>query len=92
METTHIHSFSFRIKEGAYEEMIRILRFPQVTSALINGQVCRVTSTHDLQLSLKTEFWTEYADDTVLQVRLMEHPERDFIVMRSMMKEVPEVV
>jgi hypothetical protein len=92
METTHIHYFSFRIKEAAYEEMIRILRFPQVTSALINGQVCRVTTTHDLQLSLKTEYWAEYAHDAVLQVRLLEHPDRDFIVMRSMLEVIPEVV
>ena len=86
------HTYIYRIHDEAYEQMIRILRFPQVTGREMNGEVCRVRFTHDLQLSLKRDFWEQYTDDAVLQVRLLHHADRDFVVMRSMLEQVPNEV
>jgi hypothetical protein len=80
--------FSFQITEDAYDTMIRILRFPSITGPQINGRLCRITAYHDLQLSIKKEFWEEYKNDEVLQVRLSDDGSRDFIVMRSLIQTI----
>jgi hypothetical protein len=80
--------FSFQITEDAYDTMIRILRFPSVTGPQINSRLCRITACHDLQLSIKKEFWEEYKNDQVLQVRLSNDGSRDFIVMRSLIQDI----
>jgi hypothetical protein len=77
--------FLYRIKENAYEELIQILRFPVVTGPEINGQVCRVTTYHDTELSIKNEYRDQYKLDNVVQVRLLKYDSREFVVMGSML-------
>ena len=89
-ESPDTQSFPFRIAEGAYDIMSRILRFPSVTGPEIDGQFCRITNKHDLQLSIKSEHWEEYQDDEMLQVRLLEDDSRDFIVLKSLVQHVEQ--
>lgn len=85
--------FPFRIRDNAYEEMRKILRFPEVTAPEINGKICRVTVTdYPTDLSLKREYCEHYKNDHVFQVRLLENSEREFIVMASMLEHIPEPV
>ena len=47
--------YPFRVKEDSYEEMKKLLRFPDVTGPEIDGQICRVTvNDYSTELSLKT--------------------------------------
>jgi hypothetical protein len=82
--------FSFVIQDGVYEELVKILQFPVVTGPEINGQVCRVTTQHDLELSIKQEHWKNYKQDKVVQVRLLNNDTREFVVMGSMLTALPE--
>lgn len=46
--------YPFRIKDGAFQEMRNILRFPEVTGPEIDGQTCRGTVTaYSVDLALK---------------------------------------
>ncbi len=83
-------TFSFLITDDAYDTMVKILRFPSVTGPQINSQLCRITTYHDLQLSIKQEFFEEYKNDEVLQVRLSNDDSRDFIVMKSLVQNIHE--
>jgi hypothetical protein len=91
-DTEKSRVFSFRIKEHAYEELIKILRFPVVTGPEINGQMCRVTTYHDIALSIKNEYLDQYKGDNVVQVRLLKNDSREFVVLDSMLIPVPEGV
>jgi hypothetical protein len=84
--------YSYRIKENAYEVLVKILRFPVVTGPEINGQVCRVTTYHDTELSIKKEYWDQYKKDNVVQVRLLKHDSREFVVMGSMLMPLQESI
>jgi hypothetical protein len=84
--------YSYRIKENAYEELVRILRFPVVTGPEINGQVCRVTTYHDTELSIKKEYLDQYKQDNVVQVRLLKYDSREFVVMGSMLMPLQESI
>jgi hypothetical protein len=70
--------------------MSKILRNPEVTGPEINGKVCRITTTHDVLLSIKSNFWPQYKDDELLQVRLQDNNSREFVVMRSLLRELDE--
>ena len=87
-QSLEIATFPFRISEDAYNTMTQVLRFPAVTGPEIDGQQCRITSRHDLRLSIKTEHWDHYQDDEVLQVRLLSDDSRDFIVLKSLVQHV----
>jgi hypothetical protein len=82
--------FQYRIREHAYETMVRILRNPEVTGPEINGQICRVTTTHDVLLSIKSFYWPEFRDDELVQVRLQDNNSREFVVMKSFLDELDE--
>jgi hypothetical protein len=79
----------YRISDNAYQHTIKVLRFPSVTAPDINGQACRITSIHDLGLSLKTEYLSQYQHDQVVQVRLLNDNSRDFIVLKSLLQPLP---
>jgi hypothetical protein len=81
-------TFSFRISDAAYEVMKTILRNPDVTGPQINGQLCRVTQSHDVLLSIKSNFWTEYHRDELVSVRLCNDDSQDYVVMKSLMEAV----
>ena len=85
--------YPFRIKPDSYEEMRKLLRFPEVTGPEIDGQICRVTVTnYSPDLSLKKEYVNQYKNDLVFKVRLLENNDREFIVMASMLESLPEPV
>ena len=85
--------YPFRIKPDSYEEMSKILRFPEVTGPEIDGQICRVTVTnYSPELSLKKEFVDQYKNDLVYKVRLLKNSDREFIVLASMLESLPESV
>ena len=85
--------FPFRVKESSYQEMRKILRFPEVTGPEIDGQVCRVTVTNYApDLSIKREFLEQYRKDNVFQIRLLENNDREFVVMSSMLEHLNEPV
>ena len=81
-------TFSFRINEAAYELMKQILRNPDVTGPQINGQLCRITQSHDVLLSIKSAYWTEYNHDELVSVRLFNDDSRDYVVMKSLMEVI----
>ena len=73
--------------------MVKILKFPAVTGAEIDDQVCRVTITdYAPELSLNKEYVGAYKNDRVFQVRLLGNNEREFIVMASMLETLDEPV
>lgn len=85
--------FPFKVKPGSYQEMVKILRFPEVTGREIDNEVCRVTITnHAIDLSLKKEYVGQYKNDHVFQIRLLCNNERDFIVMGSMLEHLKESI
>ena len=85
--------YPFKVKTGCYETMVKILKFPAVTGAEIDNQVCRVTVTdYTPELSLKKEYIEEYKNDHVFQVRLLDNNDREFIVMASMLETLQEPV
>ena len=85
--------FTWRVKNGSYKIMQELLRFPETTGPEIDGEVCRVTITdYDVSLSLKREFIEKYKNDHVFQVRLLNRPDRDFIVMASLLENLQEPV
>jgi hypothetical protein len=81
-------TFSFRINDAAHEVMKQILRNPDVTGPEINGQLCRITQSHDVLLSIKSTYWTEYKHDELVSVRLLNDDSRDYVVMKSLMEAV----
>jgi hypothetical protein len=68
--------------------MSKILRNPEVTGPEIDGQFCRITTTHDLQLAIKNDFLLTYKNDELVQVRLQNNNSREFVVMKSFLEEV----
>jgi hypothetical protein len=83
-------SFQYKISNDAYDIMKKILRNPDVTGPEINGAVCRITSTHDVLLSIQTIYLQEYKDDELVSVRLQNNDTRQFAVMKSLMKKVDD--
>jgi hypothetical protein len=83
-------SFQYKISHDAYDIMKKILRNPDVTGAEINGAICRITGTHDVLLSIQSNYWAEYKDDELVSVRLRNNDSRQFVVMKSLMKEVDD--
>lgn len=79
--------FQFRVSDTAYEIMSAILRNPSVTGREINGKQCRITQTHDILLSIKSNFWEAYGHDELVSVRLLDDDSRDYVVLRSLMEE-----
>jgi hypothetical protein len=83
--------FPFKVKAGAYEIMVKILKFPAVTGAEINNGICRVTVTdYSPELSLKKEYIEQYKNDQVFQIRLLDNNDREFIVLASMLQTLEE--
>lgn len=83
--------YPFKVKNGTYQEMTRILRFLEVTGIEMDGQVCRVTVTnYTPELSVKKGYLDQYKNDNVYQVRLLNNDDREFIVMSSMLEHLPE--
>lgn len=80
-------SFRFLIQDNAFETMSRILRNPDVTGPEINGQICKITTTHDVLLAIQSHYWPQYKDDQLVQVRLQGNNSREFVVLKSLMKE-----
>lgn len=68
--------------------MSKILRNPEVTGPEINGQVCRITTSHDVSLSIKKECLHQYQNDELVQVRLQNNDSREFVVMKSLLEEM----
>lgn len=79
--------FQYKISDDAYDIMKKILRNPDVTGPEINGALCRITATHDVLLSLQSNYWPQYKDDELVSVRLVNDDSRQFVVMKSLMKE-----
>ena len=85
--------YPFRIRPDSYEEMRKILRFPEVTGPENDGQICRVTvNNYSPDLSLKNEFVNQYKSVLVFKVRLLENSDREFIVLASMPESLSEPV
>lgn len=85
--------FPFQVKKGSYDELRKILRFPEVTSPEIDEKTCRVTITdYNTDLTLKAEYREQYKKDNVFQIRLLDNQEREFIVMASMLERLNEPV
>jgi hypothetical protein len=79
--------FKYKIKDDAFGIMSNILRNPSVTGPEIDGQHCRITITHDLSLAVKPEHLKAYKDDELVQVRLKNNDSREFVVLKSLLKE-----
>ena len=85
--------FSFRVKEGSFKEMVKILRFPETTGQEVDRQVCRVTVTaYDVNSSLKKQFIEQYKNDHVYQIKLFNNNEREFIIMASMLDSLEDPI
>jgi hypothetical protein len=80
-------AFHYKVKENAFEIMSKILRNPEVTGPEINGELCRITTTHDVILSIKNDYLLAYKDDELVQVRLQKNNSREFVVMKSLLEE-----
>jgi len=81
-------NFRYRISDNAFEVMGKILRNPEVTGPEINGQLCRITNSYDVTLSIKDHYLPEYKDDELLRVRLQNDDSREFVVMRSLLEDL----
>lgn len=79
--------FRYKVKDNAFEIMSTILRNPEITGPEINGQVCKITTTHDVLLAIHSHYWAEYKDDELVQVRLQNNNSREFVVMKSLLEE-----
>lgn len=84
--------FQFRISHDAYDIMRKVLRNPEVTGPEINGAFCRVTSSYDVSLSIQSDYQAQCKEDELLSVRLFNNNERQFVVLKSLMKQVEKGV
>jgi hypothetical protein len=83
-------AYWYKIDHDAFSIMRRILRNPDVTGEEINAAICRITSYHDVLLSLQSIYWPQYKNDELVSVRLRNNDARQFVVLKSLMKEIQE--
>lgn len=82
--------FRYKIHHDAFELMSKILRNPDVTGPAINGAQCRITGTHDILLSIKSNYWNEFREDELFTVRLLDNDSRGFVVLKSLLSEMDD--
>lgn len=83
-------TFCYKIDHDAFRTMSKILRNPEVTGEEINGALCRITSSHDVLLSIQSNYWAQYKDDELVSVRLQKNDAREFVVLKSLLNEIDE--
>ena len=83
-------TFCYKIDHDAFRIMSKILRNPEVTGEEINGAICRITSSHDVLLSIQSNYWSQYKDDELVSVRLQKNNTREFVVLKSLLNKIEE--
>ncbi|MDB5006246.1 MAG: hypothetical protein JWP45_639 [Mucilaginibacter sp.] len=83
--------FPWRISEGAYRYMSRILKYSEQVDHRMDGQVCRITVTsYNIKDNIRSEYHTELAKDRLWQVAVLGIEDREFMVLQSQLVDLNE--
>jgi len=85
--------FTYRIKNGANKVMGSILRFGGQFDSRIEGKACRITVTsYTITDNIKKQYWEEYKNDLLYQVKVIDIEEQEFLVLQSLLEPLDEVI
>jgi hypothetical protein len=78
--------YPYRVNNGAYEQMLRILKYPLQVDRRMDGQLCRITVTdYTIEANIKKEYQRELIKDRIWQVEVHGIQDKDFLVLNSLL-------
>lgn len=84
--------YNFRVKDGAYSTMLKILEFPETTGSAIDNKICRPNITYDIVNTIRPEYQKIYSEDRVWQIEILDDTSREYLVLESLLEGLDNVI
>lgn len=85
--------YPYKIKTGSAVKMAEILIEPQLIDYRMDDKICRITTVdHNTAAVIKPEHLDTLADDQLYQVKAAYIDDREFLVLKSLLEPLTEIV
>ncbi|MBW8685792.1 hypothetical protein [Chitinophaga rhizophila] len=79
--------YSQKVKPGAYEYMIKVLKYPEQVDPRMDGKVCRITVTdYKLEPSIQAKDIPAHINDRLFQVEVHGIDDREYLILASQLE------
>lgn len=81
--------YSFKVKDGAFTKMSKVLNYPEQVDYRMDNTVCRITvTTYTITDNVKKEFQNELLNDRIYQIKIAGINEREFMILESLLESI----
>ncbi len=85
--------YKHRIKAGSSRLMAQVLKFPEQVDSRMDEKICRITVTsYTIKDNIKSAFQEQYKNEHLYQIKIIDIPEKEFLVFESLLENLDEVV
>jgi len=85
-------TYTWRTKPGSSAIMGRLLKFADQVDNRMDNKVCRITEYYPLGPNLKPEYHHIYKDEVLCQIKVLDIPEKEFLVFSSLLVDEPPFI
>lgn len=84
-------SFNHKIKEGAFIKMVRILKYPETGSAIIDNALCCITDVVSANSYILKNISENLKDQNLYQIRILNSKvDAEAFILPEFLEEIPE--
>lgn len=85
--------YTHKTKPEASKLMSQVLKFPEQVDSRMDEKICRITVTsYTIKDNIKPSFQEKYKGEHLYQIKVIDIPEKEFLVFESLLKNLDEVV
>ena len=84
--------YTHKTKPDASELMSQVLKFAGQVDGRMDEKICRITVTsYTIKDNIKPVFQGQYKNEHLYQIRIIDIPEKEFLVFESLLENLKEV-
>ncbi len=85
--------YKHRIKASSSRLMAQVLKVPEQVDSRMGEKICRITVTsYTIKDNIKSAFQEQYKNEHLYQIKIIDIPEKEFLVFESLLENLDEVV